>query len=257
MAKAFQAYIASFRFLKQNGLLWLLWFPLIVTALVIYCGLSLTSWATDFLSMGLTNWMESIDWLNDLSGIIGKILYALLWIILRIMLYFIMTFVGGSIILLIMSPLLTIVSENVATAVGANVPDFKISVFFRDLWRAIKLALKNGLIQLILTIGCFALGFVPIAGFAAPFLMFFINAYFYGFSFMDYSLERMHISASESGKFVWSKKWKTIGIGMPFTAWMLIPFFGPMTSGFMALFATVSATLALEKPVTEAVKTAP
>lgn len=257
MLKAFQAYIESFRFLKQNGLLWLLWFPLVITALVVYGGISLTSWATDLLSSQLTDWMNSLDWMEGLSGFFGNALYAILWIVLRILLYFLMAFLGGSIILLLMAPLLTLASESVAKALGAEVPSFKLSQFFRDLSRAISLAIKNGIVQLLLTLACFALGFVPIVGFAAPVLMFLINAYFYGFSFLDYSLERMHISAGESGKFVWQKRWQTIGIGLPFTAWMLIPFFGPMTSGFMALFTTVSATIALEKPAIEAVKTAP
>jgi uncharacterized protein involved in cysteine biosynthesis len=63
---------------------------------------------------------------------------------------------------------------------GAIVPPFSIDRFFHDLSRAAGLAIKNGGVQLILTVTCFIIGFIPLIGLASPILMFTISAYFFG-----------------------------------------------------------------------------
>ena len=96
---------------------------------------------------------------------------------------------------------------------GAIVPPFSIDRFFHDLSRAAGLAIKNGGVQLILTVTCFIIGFIPLIGLASPILIFTISAYFFGYNFMDYTLERKGLSVKESNRFVWEKKFKTMGIG--------------------------------------------
>ena len=146
-----------------------------------------------------------------------------------------------------MSPVLTILSEKIAVALGKQVPKFSIDQFTIDLIRAAGLALKNGAIQFGLTLLCLLIGFIPVVGIVAPFLLFAINAYFFGYNFMDYTLERYQFSISQSNRFVFTKKVQASALGAPFTAWLLIPFIGSITSGFMAVVATVAATLYLEE----------
>ncbi|GAB5538661.1 MAG: EI24 domain-containing protein [Salibacteraceae bacterium] len=246
MLKSIQAYFKSYALLKQHGLRWLLWFPTIITVGVFYGGIELTSWATDAATASLRSWIDGIEWLGNWQSTLGSIIYWLLWIVLRIMLYFVFTFVGGSVILILMTPVLTYASEAVAQKMGNEVPPFILSRFFADIARAVGIALKNGLIQLLLTLVCFAIGFIPIVGFAAPVIMFLINAYYYGFSLMDYSMERKALTVNQSASFVWKNRLMSLGIGTPFALWVLIPFIGPMTSGFMALFGTIAATERLE-----------
>jgi uncharacterized protein involved in cysteine biosynthesis len=66
-------------------------------------------------------------------------------------------------------------------------------------------------------------------------------------NFMDYSLERRKYTIQESGTFVWKHKTTTMSLGTPFALWMIIPLIGPITSGFVAIFATVAATLEIER----------
>ena len=226
--------------------MWMLWFPLIITGLVIYGGFELTSTATDYITAELRVFIDSSDWFGDWKGVISTIVYWVLWLVLRIALYFILAFVGGSVILLLMTPVLTYCSERVSEAIGNQVPQFSLSQFLNDMLRAFLLSLTNGFIQVTLTLICFILGFIPVLGIASPFLMIIIGAYFYGANFMDYSLERMQVGRGESQRFVWRNRSKSIGLGLPFALWMLIPFFGPLTAGFTALLATVAATLTLE-----------
>lgn len=246
MLDSIQAYFRSLLFIRKNHLSWLFWFPIVITVLVFYGGIELTSIATEWVTAGVQSWIVSIDWLGESKGVLSSIIYWIIWLMLRITLYFFMAFLGGSIILLLMSPLLTYASELVAEKMGAEVPPFSIDRFFHDLARAAGLAIKNGGIQFILTIVCFLIGFIPIVGLVSPFLMFGVNAYFFGYNFMDYTLERKGLSVKESNQFVFAEKFKTLGLGTPFALWMLIPFIGPITSGFVALIATVASTLSLE-----------
>lgn len=246
MFDSIKLHFKAFAFLRKEGLSWLLWFPFLVTILVIVGGFSITSWVTESISALLQNWLDSIDWLSDWSGFIGTAIYWLLWIVLRIALYFLLAFVGGSIILLLMSPILTYVSEKVSAALGAKGATFSITQFFSDLTRAIGVSLRNGLIQVGIALLCFVIGFIPVIGVASPFLLFAASSYFYGYSFLDYSLERQQISVSESNRLAWKHRFVTTGLGAPFALWMLIPFIGPMTSGFVALLATVAATIKFE-----------
>ncbi len=247
MPTAFKAYRSSFGFLKQHHLMWFLWFPLIITFLVFFGGFSLTSWATENISGLLRDALQNITWLPEWAGFVNDLLYWLLWIILRVLLYFTFAFVGGSVILLLMAPVLTWLSERVGEALGNKSVAFSITQFTRDLTRAAALALRNGFYQIVLSVLCFGIGFIPIIGAAAPFILFAVNAYFYGYNFMDYSLERKQFSARESNRFVWKNKFSSLTLGAPFAFWNLIPFIGPMTSGFVAVFATVAATIEVER----------
>jgi len=247
MLKAFKAYFSSFRFLRKHGLSWFLWFPFIVTILVFYGGFSLTSWATENISLLLRASLENVAWIPEWAGFISDVLYWLIWVVLRILLYFTFSFIGGSIILLLMSPILTWLSELVGEALGDEETSFSITQFMRDLTRAAGLAITNGFYQILLSIICFGIGFIPVVGAAAPFLLFAINAYFYGYNFMDYTLERKQLSPRESNRFVWRNKFSSLSLGAPFAAWNLIPFIGPMTSGFIAIFGTIAATIEMKR----------
>lgn len=225
---------------------------LVITLLVLIGGFSLTSWATEAVSTPLEEWITTRTWLPEWLSFLADVIYWILWLILRILLYFAFAFIGGSIILLLMAPILTWLSERVAQAMGKPAPDFSITQFTRDLTRAAGLAIRNGVIQFGLTIACFIIGFIPVIGVVSPFLLFVINAYFYGYNFMDYSLERRRYSVAQSNRYVWQRKQSTMMLGAPFTLWMLIPFIGPMTGGFVAIFATVAATIQLENEANDA-----
>lgn len=251
MLKSLNAYRTSFSFLRKNGLLHFLWFPLIITALVVWGGLEATSIATNFIFDALHNWLNPDEWLAEDYRILLDVFYVILWLLLKILLYFLFAFIGGSIVLLLMSPALTWLSEKVAERMGGEAVSFSMTRFVNDLGRAILLALRNGLLQALLSIACFGIGLIPIVGFAAPFLLFAINAYFYGYNLMDYNLERYGMTARESQRFVWKHKFKALGAGGPYALWTLIPFIGPLTSGFIAVFGCVAATRVLEEERTK------
>jgi len=247
MFTAIKYYTKAIPFLFKHGLAKFLLFPFIITLLVIWGGASATTFATDWLTAMMHQWLDGYSWLPEWAAWIQEVIYWLVWIVFKIVLYFTLSFVGGSVILLLMSPVLTFLSEKVAEALGAKVVAFDLLQFLNDLWRAAALAIRNGAIQLLLSIACFLIGFIPVVGVAAPFLLFAVNAYYFGFNFIDYTLERHRFNAKQSNQFVWKKKLQAVGFGTPFTLWLLVPFIGSITSGFMAVIATVATTLYLEE----------
>lgn len=248
MAEVIRAYRQSYGFLRKHGLLWFLWFPLIITVLVIAGGFKLAGLATDTLFAALLQWADPHAWLPQDMDFLIDVFYWLLWLGLHILLYFALSFVGGSLILLLMSPVLTWLSEKVANALGQSPPGFSLTQLTRDITRAAGIAIRNGIIQIALTIAILFIGLIPFIGLVSPFLLFAVNAYFFGFGFLDYTLERRRYSIAESNRYVWKHRLQTLAVGTPFALWMLIPFLGPVTAGFMAVFATVAGTIAMENP---------
>lgn len=178
-----------------------------------------------------------------LAGTIG----VLIWLILRILFFLLFAFIGGYVILILLSPVLAYVSEKTEQIMNGNQIEFSWKQLFKDMLRGILLAIRNFLIEISLVIVLFVLSFFPLIGFATAPILFLISAYFYGFSFMDYNLERRKMNIKESVDFTRRNKGLAIANGSLFALALLIPFIGVSLSGFLAIISTVAATLALLK----------
>lgn len=247
MFSSIKSHIDALPFIFKNGLAKYFLYALCITVFVFAGGAIGVSYLADWLNNQLAELLDHYHWLPDWAAWLQSLFYWIFWIIIRVTLYFVMAFIGGSLILLLMSPILTLLSDAVAVRLGNQKVDFSFTQFIRDFARAAGLALKNGVIQIILSILCFFIGLIPMVGIVAPFLLFTLNAYFFGFNFIDYSLERKRLTATESTCFIWKNKVKTIILGTPFALWLLIPFIGSLTSGFIAVISTVAATIDIEK----------
>jgi CysZ protein len=74
-------------------------------------------------------------------------------------------------------------------------------------------------------------------------LIFVINAYYFGYSFMDYTNERYRRNVSESNANVWRYKYLAITIGAVYALPMYM-FCGTFVAAFLGGVSTVAATLA-------------
>ncbi len=110
------------------------------------------------------------------------------------------------------------------------------------------IALRNLFLETAWTILLPVLGiFIPVIGWFGVIPMFIISAYFYGFSFIDYTSERRKMSIGNSISFVRTHKWLAISNGTMFCLFLLIPFIGVLLSGFVAIISVVAATLAVNR----------
>lgn len=139
------------------------------------------------------------------------------------------------------APFMTPVSEKVeAYLTQKETPKIKNkSQFIKQLFRSIRLNLRNLIKELLLTFPLFLLSFIPIIGLVAGVLILYIQSYYTGFGNMDYTLER-YLNYKESKAFVRKNKGIAVGNGLLFTLMLFIPLVGIMLT---LPIATVASTV--------------
>lgn len=242
-----RTYFSAIGFIFRHGLWWYLIFPIFLNVLL-FLGLSaLGTKAADALTGWLTGLVQFEDpdvwWSALLGGTIGW-LFA---IALKIITFLIFIFFGGYVILAIMSPVFTLLSQKTETLLCGTKYPFDGDQFMRDIWRAILIVTRNALVQFLLVLALYLCSFIPVIDLLVPFAMFAITAYFYGFSFIDYSMERQKLTIKQSVRFVRRHKGIAIGNGAAFAGLLIIPWCGVSLAGFAAIIAAVGATLALHE----------
>jgi CysZ protein len=144
--------------------------------------------------------------------------------------------------LIIGSPVFAYLSEKTESIIDGRDFPFSFVQFLNDVYRGIRIALRNSLWQAVFTISILILSFVPIAGWITPVIMLFVECYYYGFSMLDYSCERHKLSASDSIDFIGKHKGLAIGNGMVFFLMHLVPIAGWILA---PAYAVVAATISL------------
>ena len=146
----FSSYGKATTFIFKNGLWYYFIFPLLFNILLFVGGVSLINNATDL----------SIDWamnqFNELNpeGIWGDILNWtreslswIIWIIFKIVFFYIFLLFGGYISLIALSPILTYLSEKTEEIITGNKYPFDILQLTRDIIRAVLIVVRNMCIQ--------------------------------------------------------------------------------------------------------------
>jgi CysZ protein len=144
--------------------------------------------------------------------------------------------------LILGSPVFSYLSEKSESIIEGKEFVFNREVFFKDIRRGIKLALRNCFWQTIYTIFILMLSFIPLVGSIAPVIAGLVECYYYGFSMLDYSCERHDLSPSESISFINRRRGLAIGNGLVFYLMHFIPFVGWVLAPSYAL---VAATISL------------
>lgn len=141
------------------------------------------------------------------------------------------------------APFMSPVSEKIeAHFVGTENHDHRDTSFGEQLWRGIRINVRNLFKELLLTIPILLIGFIPVIGIVSTVLLFLVQAYYAGFGNMDYTLER-HFKYKESILFVRKNRGIAIGNGIVFMLFLLIPVIG------IILVLPLSVTAASTKTV--------
>jgi len=208
------AYGTAFQLISRYRL----WGYVLVPALVSFAygiGLLLLAWS---FSDDLGRWMVSIyPWEKGRRTItaIATILGALAILALGFIAY-------KNLVMALASPFMSPLSEKIERELrGRSRPvAFSAQQFFSDLWRGLRIGLRNLLRELFFTLLLFALGLIPLL---SPFVavgLFLIQAFYAGFGNMDYTLER-HLGVRESVRFVRRNRALALGNGVVFIALLL------------------------------------
>ncbi len=247
MNLGFRTFSSAVSFIFSKGLWWAFIFPVVLNALLFIAGNELS----DSLSSDFEEWIIGITGLKDadffLSEFLSGFLGWLIWAVIKVLFFIVFVTFGGYLILILLSPLFAYLSERTEEIISGKRYPFNPNQMMRDVVRGVIIALRNLIIGTAWLVLLFIVGFIPVIGWVAPLVLFVISAYFYGFSFIDYTSERRKMKIGESIDFVRKYKGLAIANGTIFSLFIIIPFCGTMLSGFAAIVSVVAATLAVNE----------
>jgi CysZ protein len=239
---AIQAYFQAHRFIKKHKLWKWIIIPGILYSILFVFGMyyfmHTSSQFIEWLSLktGLKNWLDTLS--NSFLGFIFTMGSLLLWLILLLFYFSLFKYL----FLIIGSPLFAYLSEKTEAIIeGKDIP-FNFKQLLTDIIRGIKLSARNSLWQTVYTISILLLSLIPILGWLTPVLAILIECYYYGFSMLDYSMERHKKSPAESIYYVSSHKGLAIGNGLVFYLLHFLPIIGWVLA---PAYAVVAATLSM------------
>lgn len=235
----FNSFSDSFKVIKDAGLRKFYFLPGIISMFLfggfIYLG--------EYLSLNLASALENFFKLQEY----GSILYIFIKILVWICTVFFYYLVYKSLLLVIISPILSYISERVETHLTGKKFDFTFKDNLRFLIRGIDIGLKSFFKQMVGTCVVMLLGFIFPINLSIPLLIFIIQGYFTGFSFMDYTLERYNLSPKESLDFLKKQRVYAALCGGIFTLLFFIPVVGIFIAPLITCVATTMITLELLK----------
>ncbi len=237
-----KTYADAFGFIFKNKLAWTFLIPIALTIVFVMSGTVFVGQFFDYINNLITSKVgidETSFWGGMLSGLVNFVMYILSFIILA--------YISGYIVIILMSPLLSYLSEKTEKILTGEEYTSDFSQIAKDVVRGVLLSLRNLFLELILLFLMFLLSFIPVVGLVATVFVFLISAYFYGFSFIDFSNERHQLNVKQSVKLVKKHKWLAIGNGTVFSLFLFVPFFSVFLSMFGSIIAVVAATIALHK----------
>lgn len=215
--KGIQAYAGTFSLINKLGLWKYFAVPMAIsffTALAI----GFSAWG---LSDNLGAFISKIwfwEWGSETFRTISEFIGALIIIAFGLIIY-------RHIVMALSAPFMSPVSEKIEKHLFGENHSHRKTSNAEQLWRGVRINVRNLLMELMLTIPIILIGFIPVIGIISSILLFLVQSYYAGFGNMDYTLER-HYKYSESIKFVSRNRGLAIGNGMVFMFMLLIPFIG-------------------------------
>lgn len=249
LGTGFSSYSNAVTFISEHKLGRYFLYPVIIMLVLFVASL----FGIFQLSDALGEWLIGLTGLNEpgnegMMGFLKGGISFLLGIIIKIFLFFIYLWFQKYIVLILMSPVLALLSEKVDEIRTGQKYPFDTDQFIRDVVRGIGIALRNMLIEFAVIILCFFISWIPVIGWVTPVFLFFVSAYFYGFSMIDYTSERRKLSIGQSVAFIRRNKGLAIGNGMVYSLIFMIPFLGVIVAPVLGVVAaTLGASKVVEK----------
>ncbi|MCW8980849.1 MAG: EI24 domain-containing protein [Altibacter sp.] len=177
------------------------------------------------------------EWGAEVVRTISEILAAVLIVALGLILY-------KHIVMAMSAPFMSPVSEKIEAHLMGVTHSHRNTGNASQLWRGIRINVRNLGMELLLSIPILLLGLIPVIGVVAAFLLFLVQSFYAGYGNMDYTLER-HFSYTESIRFVKKHRGIAIGNGIVFMAMLFIPVLGIILVLPLSVTAASTETIAI------------
>ena len=192
--------------------------------------------------LGIKEWLERMD--SGLLSFVFSFTGLVVWLVGMLFYFSLFKYFW----LIVGSPVFAWLSEKTESLVSGKGFDFSWKQLLRDMLRGIGISARNMLWQTVYLIALFFISLIPVIGWAVPFFVLLIEAYYFGFSMLDYNFERRDESISNSIRYIGLHKGLAIGNGMVFYAMHAIPIVGWLLA---PAFAVVAATITMMEKLKE------
>ncbi|WP_034060131.1 EI24 domain-containing protein [Lacinutrix jangbogonensis] len=241
-----KAYIGAFALISKLKLWKYFLIPIIISivtaSIISFSAYGLSDNIGRFIAK-IWPWKKGLDTFTSISSYIGGAMI----IILGFMLY-------KYIVMALSAPFMSPVSEKIETHLtGAHKQEHRITSFKAQLWRGIRINVRNLFKELLLTIPLILISFIPVIGLISSLIIFLVQAFYAGFGNMDYTLER-HFKYGKSIQFVKKNKGIAIGNGIVFMLFLLIPIIGIIIVLPLSVTAATTKTVELIRIESELIK---
>ena len=216
--KGIKAYIGTFKLISKLKL-WRYFAIPVIISLITASIIGILAWnLSDNIGVYISKiwvWEFGKETFTSFSSLIGAVIVLVIGLILY-----------KHIVMALSAPFMSPVSEKIEVHLtGVKNHAHRTTSFKEQLWRGIRINLRNLSKELLLTVPILLIGFIPVIGIFSSILLFLVQAYYAGFGNMDYTLER-HFKYKESIDFVRKNKGIAIGNGIVFMLFLLIPVIG-------------------------------
>ena len=164
-----KSYVKAISMVFENKLWIYFIYPLVISVVLFIGGFSIVQSMTDTLEKWVLGFIDptnsSTSWMHYLTGF----LHFVLNIGLKIIFYFVFSTFSKYILLIVMSPIMSLLSERTEKILTGKKYSFNAVQFLKDILRGIAIALRNMLIEFSLIIGCFLIMWIPVIGWLSPF----------------------------------------------------------------------------------------
>lgn len=241
----------AFSVLFEKGLWHFLFYPLLIWAGLfiasIYGFVALADYLTELIKpyLSIENISEASYFAFLKPKLTGAFSFIITWL-LKLVFWFIGSIFSKYLLLIILSPLFSLLSENADEKLTGNKFPFNIIQLLKDILRGIAVNIRNLFMELFLTFTLWLITFFfpPLIFITFP-LGLIIGWYFIGFNLMDYSCERHKLSVSKGIQFIKQNRGYAIGVGCVYSIFMSLPTFAGDLIGLMfgPTLAVIGATM--------------
>ncbi|MGB0933968.1 MAG: EI24 domain-containing protein [Lishizhenia sp.] len=215
-ALGLSSYWAALKFIFKERLYWYFPIPAALMLGIYFAGNKIVAWKS--------TWDDQIGCATCVN------MNATIWFVLKLLIsisvgLILMKF-AKYIVVVLLSPLITHLSQKVEMTITGNTYPFSLAQTLHDVKRGLRIALRNIMWEyfffLILLIVSF-FGWDKPENSPIFYLTFAIAFFYYGFSFLDYINERRRLDIDQSIFFVRNHRGLAIAIGMVFSLLILVP----------------------------------
>lgn len=253
LSLGFTTFFRAFGFALDNRMWWMFLAPVLLWVLLFFGVLAMLGGPVEEFSRWLSSLFNipfdpTVDkgvtgaW-NTVKAFLEGARVVIVGVVLKIMVGYVLYSLNKYIVLILLSPMLAYASERTERILTGRDYAFSWRQLMKDVWRGVLIALRNGILELFVVVGCWVvtLFFPPLALITAPFL-FIVSAWFYGFSMFDYVSERRRLRMSESIDALKANRGMVLMNGALFALVMKLPLLGMM---FGPVMAAVGASMAV------------